>query len=79
AVEAICEGVRIIAFGHLGDGNIHFNPSQPVGMDKQAFLDRWEEITGVIHAITHELGGSISAEHGLGRLKRDEITHYKPA
>ncbi|MGQ3028074.1 MAG: FAD-binding oxidoreductase [Ferrovibrionaceae bacterium] len=79
AVEAICDGVRIIAFGHLGDGNIHFNPSQPVGMDKQAFLDRWEEITGVIHAITHELGGSISAEHGLGRLKRDEITHYKPA
>ena len=79
AVEAICDGVRIIAFGHLGDGNIHFNPSQPVGMDKQAFLDRWEEITGVIHAITHDLGGSISAEHGLGRLKRDEITHYKPA
>ncbi len=79
AVEAICDGGRIIAFGHLGDGNIHFNPSQPVGMDKQAFLDRWEEITGVIHAITHELGGSISAEHGLGRMKRDEITHFKPA
>ncbi len=79
AVEAVCDGVRIIAFGHLGDGNIHFNPSQPVGMDKQAFLDRWEEITGLIHAIAHELGGSISAEHGLGRLKRDEITHFKSA
>ena len=57
-------------FGHLGDGNIHFNVSQPIGADKEAFIGRWDEINSAVHAIVAELHGSISAEHGIGRLKR---------
>ena len=79
AVVAAIPDTRIIAFGHVGDGNIHFNPSQPPGMDKQAFLAQWERVNRIVHDITHALGGSISAEHGLGRLKRDEIRLYKSA
>jgi FAD/FMN-containing dehydrogenase len=63
-------GGRPVAFGHLGDGNIHFNLSQPVGADKAAFLARWDEINAAMHALVHELHGSVSAEHGIGRLKR---------
>lgn len=79
AVEEIVPGVRIVAFGHIGDGNIHFNPSQPVGWDKQKFLDLWDQVTTAIHGIAHGMNGSISAEHGLGRMKIDEIGHYKSA
>ena len=64
-------------FGHLGDGNIHFNVSQPVGADKAAFLARWEEVNAVVHGIVAEFGGSISAEHGIGRLKRDLLPAAK--
>lgn len=77
AVEDLIPGVRIVAFGHIGDGNVHFNPSQPPGSDKKWFLDQWHPIADIVHGIAHELGGSISAEHGLGRMKREEITHYK--
>ncbi len=73
AVTAAIPGVRICAFGHLGDGNIHYNLSQPVGADKQAFLDRWHEMNGIVHGIVRAHGGSISAEHGIGQLKRDEL------
>lgn len=69
-VEAMIPGCRAVAFGHLGDGNIHFNVSQPVGADKEAFLARWEEVNHAVHAIVTEMHGSISAEHGIGRLKR---------
>ncbi|MCW5729918.1 MAG: FAD-binding oxidoreductase [Alphaproteobacteria bacterium] len=79
AVRAIVPGTRIVAFGHIGDGNVHFNPSQPVGADKQWFLDQWQPISRAVHDICAELGGSISAEHGLGRMKREEITRYKSA
>ena len=64
-------GARVVAFGHIGDGNIHFNVSQPVGADKAAFLARWEAMNEVVHAIVARLGGSFSAEHGIGRLKRE--------
>ncbi len=60
-----------MAFGHLGDGNIHFNISQPEGADKAAFLDRWQEVNEAVHAVVRRYGGSIAAEHGVGRLKRD--------
>ena len=70
-------GTRIVAFGHIGDGNVHFNPSQPPEMDKQAFLDRWDEVGHRVYEKVRKFGGSISAEHGLGRLKRDEIVQYK--
>jgi FAD/FMN-containing dehydrogenase len=70
AVEEMVPGCRPVPFGHLGDGNIHFNVSQPVGGDKAAFLARWEEMNHAVHAIVSEMHGSISAEHGIGRLKR---------
>ncbi len=71
-------GIRPCPFGHVGDGNIHFNLTQPVDMDRTAFLARWEDMNRVIHDLVVDLGGSISAEHGIGRLKRDELTHYAP-
>jgi FAD/FMN-containing dehydrogenase len=76
-VEAMVPGCRPVPFGHLGDGNIHFNISQPVGADKQAFLARWSEMNEAVHAIVTELKGSISAEHGIGRLKRDLLPGVK--
>jgi FAD/FMN-containing dehydrogenase len=77
ACEAALPGIRIVAFGHAGDGNIHFNLSQPVGADRAAYLARWEEFNRIVHDIVAELQGSISAEHGIGRLKREELVHYK--
>ncbi|WP_142849773.1 FAD-binding oxidoreductase [Telmatospirillum sp. J64-1] len=71
-------GIRVVAFGHVGDGNIHFNLSQPPGMDKAEYLARWEEFNRIVHDIVEELGGSFSAEHGIGRLKRAELERYKP-
>jgi FAD/FMN-containing dehydrogenase len=71
-------GIRPIAFGHVGDGNIHFNLTQPEGMNKAAYLARWQEFNDIVHGVVRELHGSISAEHGVGIMKRDEITHYKP-
>jgi FAD/FMN-containing dehydrogenase len=70
-------GIRPIAFGHIGDGNIHFNLTQPEGADTAAYLARWQEFNDLVHAVVRELQGSISAEHGVGLMKRDEITHYK--
>ncbi|WP_439496932.1 FAD-binding oxidoreductase [Bosea sp. (in: a-proteobacteria)] len=69
-VEAMIPGCRPVPFGHLGDGNIHFNISQPLGADKDAFVARWDEVNHAVHAIVTQMHGSISAEHGIGRLKR---------
>ncbi len=77
-VLAAMPGARICAFGHLGDGNIHYNISQPVGADKAAFLARWREMNAIVHALVLEAGGSISAEHGIGQLKRDELASIRP-
>ena len=77
AVMAAVPGARICAFGHLGDGNIHYNISQPDGADKAAFLSRWGEVNAIVHAIVLAHGGSISAEHGIGRLKRDELARIR--
>jgi FAD/FMN-containing dehydrogenase len=79
AVEARVPGVRPVPFGHLGDGNIHFNFSVPKGGDSAPFLARWEEINRVVHDIVHAFSGSIGAEHGIGIMKRDEILRYKNA
>jgi D-lactate dehydrogenase (cytochrome) len=76
-VEAALPGVRTVAFGHLGDGNIHFNLTQPADSDPEAFLAHKAELNRVVHDIVSEMGGSISAEHGLGQLKREEISRYK--
>ncbi len=77
AVEAFEPGARVCAFGHLGDGNIHFNVSQPVGADKAAYLGRWNAMNEVVHAVVARLGGSFSAEHGVGRLKRELLVRTK--
>ncbi len=77
AVEAFEPGARVCPFGHLGDGNIHFNVSQPVGVDKAAYLDRWDAMNAVVHGIVARMGGSFSAEHGVGRLKRDLLARTK--
>ncbi len=79
ACEAEMPAVRVCAFGHFGDGNIHFNLSQPVDMDKAAFLAQWEHFNRIVHDIVHGMNGSISAEHGIGLIKRDELGLYKDA
>ncbi|MDE2018309.1 MAG: FAD-binding oxidoreductase [Hyphomicrobiales bacterium] len=77
AALRVVPDARVCAFGHLGDGNVHFNVSQPVGADKAAFLARWDEMNEAVHAVVLGLGGSISAEHGIGRLKRDLLASTK--
>jgi len=77
AVIGAMPGVRPVPFGHIGDGNIHFNLSQPPEMEPQVFLDRWQEMNDIVHGVVASLDGSISAEHGIGVLKREELTRYK--
>lgn len=77
AVEAMVPGCRPLPFGHMGDGNIHFNVSQPVGGDKATFLAGWSAMNEAVHAIVSDMHGSISAEHGIGRLKRDLLPGVK--
>jgi FAD/FMN-containing dehydrogenase len=77
AVVKLIPGSRPVPFGHLGDGNIHYNVSQPVGGKPEDFLARWHEVNAVVFAIVLRMGGSISAEHGIGVLKRDELPDVK--
>ena len=77
AIEKLIPGVRPVPFGHVGDGNIHYNVSQPVGADKEAFLVRWYEVNAVVDDVVAKLGGSISAEHGIGVMKRDLLPGVK--
>ena len=70
-------GIRPNAFGHVGDGNIHYNIHQPEAADKAVYLARREEFNRIVHDIAVGLNGSISAEHGIGRLKVEELAHYK--
>jgi FAD/FMN-containing dehydrogenase len=77
AAEAVVPGCRPVPFGHLGDGNIHFNITQPVDADPEAFIARWDEMNAAIHAVAARFAGSIAAEHGVGRLKRDLLPAVK--
>ncbi len=77
AVTAFIPGARPLPFGHLGDGNIHYNVIQPVDADKAAFLKRWDEVNAVVFAVVKKYGGSISAEHGIGVMKRDLLPTVK--
>ena len=79
AVQKEMPGIRPVPFGHIGDGNVHFNLSQPEGMDKDEYLAQWDRMAGIVHDIVRDMGGSISAEHGVGRMKRDEIAATKEA
>jgi FAD/FMN-containing dehydrogenase len=77
AVVKLIPGSRPVPFGHLGDGNIHYNVSQPIGGNTADFMACWHEVNAVVFAIVLRMGGSISAEHGIGVLKRDELPDVK--
>lgn len=77
AVEAHLPGARVVAFGHLGDGNIHFNVSQPLGADKAQYIAGWDAMNRVVHDVVYAHGGSVAAEHGVGRLKRGLLAETK--
>jgi FAD/FMN-containing dehydrogenase len=79
ALSHVYSGVRIVAFGHLGDGNIHYNTSMPDPEQNAQFIAQSGLVNRIVHDIVHDMGGSISAEHGLGQLKREEIRRYKSA
>jgi FAD/FMN-containing dehydrogenase len=79
ALEAAFPHVRIVCFGHVGDGNLHYNQSKPAAQDNAVFIAQTDAVNRLVHDLVHELGGSISAEHGLGQLKREEILRYKSA
>lgn len=77
AVEAAIPGIRPVPFGHVGDGSLHFNLSQPIGADKTSYLGEWSRMNRIVHDIVADMQGAISAEHGIGRLKREELAYYK--
>lgn len=77
ALQALLPGVRIVCFGHVGDGNLHYNQSKPPGMDDREFLAHEDAVHELVHAVTAELRGSISAEHGIGRLKQAAMLQHK--
>ena len=77
AVVAKLPDGRPVAFGHLGDGNIHFNIQAAKGADMASFLARWDEIARIVHDLVRDFGGSFSAEHGIGVMKRADLKRYK--
>jgi len=77
ALQAAFPGVRIVCFGHIGDGNLHYNQSRPDAQSNAEFIAQTGAVNRIVHDLVHELGGSISAEHGLGQLKREEVLRYK--
>jgi FAD/FMN-containing dehydrogenase len=77
ALAARFPGIRMVVFGHLGDGNLHYNVSPPVGMGEDAFLAMQPDINLLVHDAVAAASGSISAEHGIGVLRRDEMLRYK--
>ncbi len=79
AVAAALPGVRLVIFGHLGDGNLHYNLAAPEGVAPSVFLANTARANRVVHDIVAAHGGSISAEHGIGQQKRDELVRYKSA
>ena len=70
-------GSRPLPFGHLGDGNMHYNVTQPVGADPEKYLARWDDMNAVVYAVVKKYGGSISAEHGIGVMKRNLLPDVK--
>ena len=78
AVTEFIPGCRPLPFGHVGDGNIHFNVMQPINMQMDEYLTHWESMNRIVHDIVCGLGGSISAEHGIGILKKRELQERYP-
>jgi FAD/FMN-containing dehydrogenase len=77
ALAKVFPGIRVVAFGHLGDGNLHYNLSKPDALENSAFIDSQPVANRLVHDLVHSLNGSISAEHGIGQLKREELLRYK--
>jgi FAD/FMN-containing dehydrogenase len=77
ALKQAFPGIRIVTFGHVGDGNLHYNQSKSETGENAAFLAVQPQVNQIVHDIVHRLGGSISAEHGIGQLKREELLRYK--
>ena len=77
ALAQAFHGIRIVAFGHVGDGNLHYNLSKPDAQDNSTFIAAQPEVNRIVHDTVHALNGSISAEHGIGQLKREELLRYK--
>lgn len=78
AVAGVCPEARVVCFGHMGDGNLHYNISQPVGMEAAKFLSMYRQMNKAVHDVVRAFNGSISAEHGIGQLKRDELIATAP-
>lgn len=76
-VEAVSPGARPVVFGHFGDGNVHFNVTQPPQMEKERYLALWDRMSAAVHGLVARMGGSISAEHGIGRMKRADLAKFK--
>ncbi|BCH34185.1 D-2-hydroxyacid dehydrogenase [Mesorhizobium sp. L-8-10] len=79
AVASVSAAARVVCFGHMGDGNLHYNVSQPVGVEPESFLKLYKPMNKAVHDVVRAHNGSISAEHGIGRLKRDELLATAPA
>ena len=77
AVLRYCPDARVVAFGHLGDGNVHFNVSQPTNVTAAAFLARQDSIASIVYELVAEFGGSFSAEHGVGQARRHYLQRYR--
>ena len=77
ALAVAFPGIRVVAFGHVGDGNLHYNLSKPDAQENAAFIDAQPAVNRIVHDLVNALAGSISAEHGIGQLKREEILRYK--
>ncbi|RUW21174.1 FAD-binding oxidoreductase, partial [Mesorhizobium sp. M1E.F.Ca.ET.041.01.1.1] len=78
AVASVSPGARVVCFGHMGDGNLHYNISRPEGGDDEAFLALYRSMNNAVHDVVRSFRGSISAEHGIGQLKRDELIATAP-
>ncbi len=76
-VDRVCPGARPVPFGHFGDGNVHYNVTQPDCMDKARYLALWEVMSDAVHGLVAEMDGSISAEHGIGQMKREALVQFK--
>lgn len=72
-LETMVPDCRPVGFGHMGDGNIHYNVARPVNMNSVTFLSKWDEVQRAVHDLVTDMGGSISAEHGIGTMKKDEL------
>ena len=75
-LQTVCPEARLVAFGHVGDGNLHYNVVLPHGLDAAQWESEGKRVTGAIYDLVTKLGGSISAEHGIGQLKREWLSRY---